>query len=176
MKPILAIVFIFSSFLIMFFLSWPEYQGLREAMLESEIKTADLENMKNYNQIISNLYQKLKIDHREDVQKIKDGVPDDHYAPSLFAEIRRISYKTGVRVERLGDFSVRNHRNRAGIKEIEISFRVEGSYQNFKNFLSKINESARMMTIESLRIESSSTPEDRRSLLEYNVTIKTYSY
>ncbi len=176
MKPILTIIFLIVSFLIMFFLSWSEYQDLRQAMLESEIKNEDLNNMRIYNQLLEDLSGKLKDDYRNDLKKIIDGVPDDHYAPSLFSEIRRISYKTGVRVGRLGSFSVRNHSSRSDIREIEINFQVEGAYSNFKTFLSEIGKSARMMTIKQVRIEGRSSLEKRETLLEYSITIKTYSY
>ncbi len=176
MKPILTIIFLIVSFLIMFFLSWPEYQDLRQAMLESDIKAEDLKNMKTYNQLLENLSGKLKNDYGDDLKMIIDGVPDDHYAPSLFSEIRRISYRTGVRVGTLGNFSIRNHPGRSDIRQIEINIQVEGAYSNFKTFLSEINKSARMMTIDQVRMEGGSSLEERQRPLSYRLTIKAYSY
>ncbi len=174
MRPIIATICLIGSFLLMGLVIWPEYQDLREAMVKAEIKEIDLQNMINYNQTMEAMAGALKIDYRGEVRKFEDGIPNDHYVPSLFAEIRRASYRTGVRVSGIGDFSTRAHPDRVEIKMTEINFSIEGAYSNFKNFIRELKSSARIMNVREITMGRGSG--ERGEPLDYRVTVRVYSY
>ncbi len=134
-------------------LTWPEYQTLQDSMAEARVKETDLQNMVNYHQAMEGMAERLREDYEEEIKKIGDGIPDDHYVPSLFAEIRRMSYGSGVRVDGIGNFSVLREGGGEDLREVEISFNVEGSYSNFKSFVNQINNSARIKEIQEINIQ-----------------------
>ena len=175
MKPIITTICLISSIVLMVFFTWPEYTELREAMNIAEVKESDLENFRDYHQTIEAMITNLENDYSDDVKKMKDGVPDDHYIPSLFAELRRTSYRTGVRIEGIGDFDGVDFMDLPEIKAIEVSFNIEGSYPNFKNFISELENNARIISIENLTMDRSGDREYAQPLT-YSVTLLTYSY
>ena len=174
MKPIITIICLVGSLGILFFAAWPEYQELRESMAYADVKEEDLQNMINYNQTLESIVSRIENDYEDQFNKVKESIPDDHYMPSFFAELRRISYRTGVRVESLGNFSV--GQGDREINEIETSLNVQGDYSNFKSFIKALERSGRIIEVESVSIEGASTDPDERSILRYNVQILTYSY
>lgn len=176
MKPIIATICIIGSLGILFFAAWPEYQDLRESMAYADVKGEDLQNMINYNQTMEAMVSSLETEYEGQIEKIEEGVPDDHYMPSFFAELRRMSYRTGVRIESLGNFTYRDYREREDLKEVEVSFQVQGSYSNFKNFINILQRSARIVEVESLAIEGVTEDSDEQSSLNYTIQILTYSY
>lgn len=163
------------SVVLMVFFAWPEYTELREAMKIAEVRETDLENFRNYHQTIEAMMGELETDYRQDVQKMQDGIPDDHYIPSLFAELRRISYRTGVRIDGFGEFSEVQFLELPEINGVEVSFNAEGAYPNFKNFISELESSARIINITNLRIERT-RGQDVDQTLNYSVRLLTYSY
>jgi len=162
------------AFVIMGLFLWPEYQDLREAMIEAEIKDTDWQNMLNYSRSMDKMIEILNEEYEEEVKKMDDGIPDDHYIPSLFSEIRNASRASGIRVENIGSFSTRNHSEKDGITEIEISFAVRGDYLNFKNFLLRLENSARIKSIRGIRIDRIAGEDF--DTLESNLTLITHSY
>lgn len=176
MKPIIATICIIGSLGILFFAAWPEYQDLREAMAYVDVKEDDLQNMINYNQTMEAMVTSLETDYKEQTEKIEKAIPDDHYMPSFFSELRRISYRTGVRIESLGEFSQASLEEREKIQEIETTFEVKGSYSNFKNFIDALQRSARVVEVESISIEGVSEDMDEQASLTYNIQILTYSH
>ncbi len=176
MKPIITAICLIGSFSIMAFAIWPEYQDLRESIVRADVEEENLSNIINYNQTLEGITADLQNNYIEEMKKMESGIPDDHYVPSLFAEIRRASYRTGVRIEGMGDFSLNEFEERPQLIETEISFQVEGSYSNFKNFVEELKTNARIMSIESIRIDKRGTTSQDLQPLEYSVTILTYSY
>jgi Tfp pilus assembly protein PilO len=120
---------------------------------------------------------KLDTEHKKDIKKIEDGVPDDHYIPSLFSEIKKIAQETGVKVENLTDFSESEYEKKASIGQTEIDLQVEGGYSNFKLFLEKLKKSARIITFKEIIIKKpSAADEEKTSILEYSLKIGVFSY
>lgn len=157
---------------ILMILTWPEYQALQDSMAEAQVKETDLQNMVNYHQAMEGMAERLREDYDEEIKKIGDGIPDDHYVPSLFAEIRRMSYGSGVRVEGIGNFSL-SRGGGEGLREVNISFNVEGSYSNFKSFVNRINNSARIKEIQEINIQRRPTTAGIE-FLNYNLTLTAY--
>lgn len=175
MKPIITIICLVGSIALMFFGIWPEYTELRESMELADVKEADLENFREYHQTIEAMMTNLETDYADDLQKMQDGVPDDHYVPSFFAELRRASYRTGVQIESIGDFDEVEFMELPEIEAVEISFAVEGAYPNFKNFISELESSARIISVQNINMERAGERQEAQPL-NYSVTLLTYSY
>lgn len=175
MKPIITTICLLGSFALIIFAIWPEYQDLRESMVEVEVKEEELNNIINYSQSIDEMTKALNSEYEEDYQKLKNGVPNDHYVPSLLSEIKDFSYQTGVRINNIGEFSQSDFSDIEDVQKIELELGVEGSYSNFKNFILSLKESARIIGFKSLSIKKKSS-EDEESTLEYSLKLITYSY
>jgi len=174
MRSILAIIFLIGAILILLLVTWPEYRDLRTSMVEIEIRREERENLINHHQALDEISEKLLKNYKEKMTKLEDGIPDDHYAPSLFVELREISHRSGVRIGSLGDFSFREDEER-GISEVEISLSVEGGYSNFKNFVSRLERSARIMNIKDISITRVGEIDVVRPM-DYSLTFTAYSY
>ncbi len=172
MKPIITIICLFGSIALMFFGIWPEYSELREHMELADVKEQDLENFREYHQTIEAMMTNLETDYADELQKMKDGVPDDHYVPSFFAELRRTSYRTGLRIESIGDFTETEFTELPEVEAIEISFSAEGAYPNFKNFISELENSARIISVQNVSMDNAGEGQP----LNYSITLLTYSY
>ncbi len=177
MKGIITTILLIGSFAVMFFITWPEYQELRDFIAKAEVKETDLERMIDYNQSLDQMIARLNDDYEKDIKKIEDGVPDDHYVPSLFSEIKKSAQESGVKVENLTDFSEVDYEEKAKISQTEIDLQVEGGYSNFKLFINKLKNSARIITFKEITISKSprATGEEA-NLLEYNLKIGVFSY
>lgn len=175
MKPLITIICLLGSFATMMFAIWPDYQELRSLIAEAESKEEDLNNIISYSQNIDEMVEALNGKYRNDFQKLKDGVPADHYVPSLLSKIKETSYKTGIRVNKIGDFEQANFEEINEIKKIEINLELEGPYNNFKNFIFNLKRSARVIGFESLTIRKKKESKEDE-ILEYNLKLITYSY
>lgn len=177
MKGIITTISLIGAFAILFFATWPGYQDLRDYIAKSEVREKDLERMIDYNQGLDEMIKKLDNNYQDKIKKIEDGVPNDHYVPSLFSEIEDISLDTGVKVENLSDFSEREYEPKAKIEKVEIELQVVGSYRNFKEFMTRLKNSARIISVKEVVINKPTNfEEEGSSTLEYNLTVTTYSY
>lgn len=175
MKAIITTICLISSFGLMFFAVWPEYTQLRQYIDQEKIKEKDLENMISYNQSLKGMVNGLQGDYKEKIKEVKSGIPNDHYIPSLLSEIKDLSYETGVKIINVGDFSINEYSAGENIKQVEIEIQVQGSYPNFKNFILRLENSIRIISVNSIRIEKSSRSSEE-GVLESRLILRTYLY
>ncbi len=174
MRFIIAIICFIGSLGMIFLIILPEQQNLRTIIVDADVVELDIENINRHERIVNEMAKRITTDYKEGIEKAKGGVPDDHYTPSFFSELRRASYRTGIRIETLGDFSNREHPHIEGIVETEISFQAEGSYRNFKNFIQELERFARVANITEIAIDGDAT-EDESGSPTYQLSLLIYS-
>jgi hypothetical protein len=88
--------------------------------------------------------------------------------------VQKISAQNKLSLKKIGTIStapitLEGHQ----FKEAKINFTLEGNYQDFKNFLSLLENSARLIEVENVTF---AFPEKEKLPFEFFLTIKVKSY
>ncbi|MFH1036847.1 MAG: type 4a pilus biogenesis protein PilO [Patescibacteria group bacterium] len=171
-KPIIiAICFIaviaFSMGLIM-----PKYQVLQLKQAEVDAKQRELENREEYYQEIARISEELK-QKNEEVSKISSAFPDEVSAPSMLDFFQRKASDSGLILKQASDISSSPNSKDSAIKENTITLSLSGFYHDFKNFLSVLENSARIIEVDNI---SFSSPGRETSPFSFEIVVKFYSH
>ncbi len=150
---------------------WPKFQDLREVQKNIKEKGEQLQSNEEY---FSNL-EEIKINLEEyqgELSKISSALPDDPSLPSLFDFLQKASSQSGLVLKGISPFTISSLEEFPAFKEIQFGLEIAGSYSSFKNFLSILEESARMIEVENISFLS---PEEGRPFT-FNLGIQVYSY
>jgi Tfp pilus assembly protein PilO len=152
-------------------LLWPKFQELK--MIEKNIaeKKEELQYQENYFSNLREIKSKLE-EYQAEVTKINSALPDDSSLPSLFNFLQKTSSQSGLVLKGVSPFAVVVSKENPDIKETQFSLQVSGSYSSFKNFLSTLEKSARLIEVENI---SFSSPK-KGNLFTFNLRIKVFSY
>lgn len=157
----IALLFLLSFFLFFFFL-WPKYLHTRQLQLEILTLEKGLENKAYYFENLQKIYQSLI--EKPETKKVEMALPlgEDfaqifNYVQSLTKEnglaLKDISFKKGKTSLSLGTTQAEGNEGvLKEIGEINFSFKLVGEYPNFKNFVSKMEKSARLFQINNIQI------------------------
>ena len=179
------IICLLLSSIIAFFLLWPEISKYSDFGLKIKAKDLELKNQEKYFSQISDLNEKLK-GYQPELDKIDSAIPSEPSVPSLLDFIQGISAQSGLIFNKLSSFSITALKKPTNaeeqttlterLKEISIAFEVSGSYSALKNFLSKIEESSRLVEVDSITSGKAGAVAEEEGPLSLNITIKAYSY
>jgi len=158
--------------ILIIFLLWPKYQGLRELSLIIQKKETELQSKRDYFAQLRKISQRL-IEYKESLSRVDSALPEEPSLPSLFDYFQKTSSQTGLLLEDIVFGGVKDREKGSKIKEIYISLILSGSYSDFKNFLFAIEKSAKLIEVEKIMF---STPKESGEPFSFGVNIKTYSY
>lgn len=154
-------------------LLWPKYQDIQELNSAIKEKEVELQSKEDYFSQLRGISQRLT-EYEEGLSKVSSAFPQDPSLPSLFNFFKETASQTGLLLE---DIKMRGIKEREGgpkrIKEIHSTFTLSGLYPDFKNFLSALEKSARLIEVEKI---SFSSPKELREPFSFQVNIKTHSY
>jgi len=161
-----SIFFLLVSVLILFLFIFPQKASL--SVLNSELlqKKQEFENSNKYFQEISKALEKLK-NYQEEISKIEAALPEDPSIPSLFDFLQKSSSQSGILLKNIGSI---NAIEEGKLKKWTITFQLEGNYPSFKDFLSILEKSARLIKVEKV----SALVEGE--LLKFTLTFSFFSY
>ncbi len=183
MPKILTIVIIFLLILALGVgLIWPKFQESQSLNSKIKAKRNELQALKEYHASLLQASQEIK-NYEEPISKINSALPQDPSLPDLFNFIQKASSENGLVLKDLGSYTTVAENN---FRKTNLSFEVSGSYTSFKNFLSALEKSSRLIEVEAVsfsapqKVSSSSTPKKAPSPTEnifaFKLTIKVYSY
>ncbi|MFH1462398.1 MAG: type 4a pilus biogenesis protein PilO [bacterium] len=152
---------------------WPKYQELGVVQKNIAEKEKNLEQQEQYFLNLDQIKEKLE-EHDKALVKISSALPDDASLPSLLNFIQKASSQSGLVLKGISPFAISSYENIANLQETQLSVQVFGSYPSFKNLLSILEESSRI--IQMGNVSFSSPKEGDESLFTFNVSIKVYSY
>jgi len=167
--PFYTIIFFSFSLLLIFVLILPTYQDLTSLRKKISEKEAELEIQEKYFQELQKISEELK-NYEIPLSKIDSALPLKPSLPELLNFIQKASSQSGLSLKEIGQastFSVEKEK----IKETKLDLVLVGSYSDFKNFLSVLEKSARIIEVENI---SFSTPKE--GSFNFILTIKVYSY
>jgi Tfp pilus assembly protein PilO len=156
-------------------LVWPKYQAFSNLQAEIEARNKELESKRDYFSQVEKISQDLKI-YEAQLAKISSALPPDPSLPALFNFLQKSASQSGLILEKisLGGIVAQKKDEKPGvIKEIMVNMELSGSYESFKNFLSAMEKSARLIEVESI---SFSSPEEPGDPFSFELSIKTQSY
>jgi len=162
------------------FLIWPEYQGFGALRLEVNRRENKLRDREQYLLALKNAAAELK-KYDDELSKINSALPLDPSLPSLFEFLEKTSSQSGLVLRNISSFATNVSKERPGLTETHVDIGISGSYPSFRNFLTVLEKSARLIEIENISI----SPMTGRSVIppvaaepDFSVSlrIKTHSY
>ena len=169
-----TILFFLSVFLISLFLV-PKYQAvskLRNSLSDYEKALAE---QRDY---FKNLDEDLeKIDEYKDLmEKISLAIPKESSIVDFFNLIDNLASANGLSLEQVGSFRISESKEISNLKEMETSFTVSGPYASFKEFISAIQNSARLIEVEEISFKSEAGPgKEKAGIFDFSLKVKVYS-
>jgi type IV pilus assembly protein PilO len=152
-------------------LLWPKFQDLQISRKNLEEKKDEFQNKEEYLMKLTGLRNSLK-EYQTEFSKIGFALPDNPSLPSLFSYLQETSSESGLVLERISPFSLSSSQNFPGLQETIFSIEVSGVYSSFKNFLSLLEKSARLIEIENISFSSGGDDES----FAFDLKIKVHSY
>ncbi len=171
-RPIAIAVTLFIVLVLGFYLVAPEYQEFRDSQLELSKKEAEFEGREAYFLEVANTFRKLKI-YEDELEKIDSALPASPSLASLIYFLQKKSAETGLILQAANLRKISSIAKTSDIKETRFYLEFFGSYFAFKNFLSSLEKSARLIEVESVSFASL---KDTDETYPFKLIIKTYSY
>jgi len=150
---------------------YPKYTELRILRKEIEEKRTDLKSREEHFLDLAKTSEKLK-EYTDALSKIDSALPLDPNLPALFGFLQKVSSENGLILKEIKPFSIASSGEVPGIQETHLALSVSGSYPAFKNFLSVLQKTSRLIEAESVNFSS---PEEGESFF-FNLRIKVHSY
>lgn len=181
-KGLFTAIFLFLAILLLF-LVWPKYQELSGLKVQQRLKLTQLEEIENYFSNLGQASQKLKV-YQEALEKIDTALPQNPEASRLLNFLAKTSANNGLLLVEIGSLSSQVAQpKQQPAKEGEIakeemilgetsfSLKLLGDYPSFKNFLSLLEKSARLIEVETISFSST-----RAGLFQFDLNLKVRSY
>ncbi len=157
--------------LLMIFLMFSKYQSL--SLLKKNIAKNKqvLSHQEEYLDSLTKASQRLK-KYDEEMAKVESALPSSPSLPELLNLIQNESTQHNLSLKKIG--SAISVPSEIGMtKATRLNFVVSGGYSDLKDFISDLENSARLIDIESI---SFSSPKEKEGLFTFSITIKVHSY
>lgn len=187
-RSIITFAFFLTALGLGFGLVLPKYQLIRSIQEEINNKKIDLQNRTDYFEQIKTISAQLE-EYNEELLKISDALPSRLSLPSLFDFFHKTVSQTGLVLENISLNSIKfweaEKRTEVdeekveikdalvGTKEIYLNLKLAGSYSSFKDFLSALEKSVRIIAVKQISFSSPTKSEDSPS---FELKVKTQSY
>lgn len=158
----------------------PQYGKVKEVRAEAQEFKQMLKNVSE----IARIREDLEIKHREipqqEVEKLEKALPDNSDIVKLALDLDAIASKYGIAIKKIevGEKQVDDVATfieqptiAANYEKETVSFGFVTSYDNFRNFVSDIEKSLRIIDIQSASFQ---VGEEGSNLYEYKLTVGTY--
>jgi Tfp pilus assembly protein PilO len=155
-----AIFFILTAFLILNFLVLPQYQNWQTVSQRIGEIEKEAQSRSEYFQQIQKIAQDLKRNSLN-LKKIENALPQNPSLPQLFYFIQKVNTETGLSFQKIGKIETKEN-PQTKIKETSVDIVLTGDYSALKNFLSKIETSARLIEVEKISFAFSKKEEVKK--------------
>lgn len=150
---------------------WPKFQDSKTLKKNIEEKKTELKLEEQYFSKLNQTNSELEKYGRE-LAIINSALPDTPSVPSLFNFLQKASSQSGMVLKGISPFIVSSSEMLPQLAETKFTLEVIGSYSSFKNFISTLEKSARLIEVENISFSSSAEGE----LFSFNLRIKVSSY
>ena len=168
---IITVAFFLVSLAVIVFILWPSFQELQIVREEVRGKKIEVETKEEYFLKLGEIRTQLR-GYEDDLAKINSALPNNPSLPSLFNYLQKTASASGLVLESISDFTTSPSKDFPALRETSFGIGVSGSYFSFKNFLSTLEKSARLIRVESISFSGGGEGD----LFLFNLRIKVYSY
>lgn len=175
LRIIVSIFLLVASLGLGLLLLWPTYQELSQ--LRAQVKEVR-ERLERGEAVVSQLKEvRGQVEmHQEDFAKMSIGVPQEVRLPAVYDLVQDLGSSSGVLVQAIEANTIRGDEEReGGVAITELNLQVSGSYEGLKSFLGALRRSARILNVQSVRVDVSET-EEGASILDIAIEMNVYSY
>ncbi|MFC1663727.1 type 4a pilus biogenesis protein PilO [Patescibacteria group bacterium] len=152
-------------------LLWPNYQDLKILQKKIEEKGIELQYKEEYFSELKKTSEALK-EYSQKLLKIDAALPASPDLPSLFDFLQKASSQSGLVLNEIKIVSTNSFNKDLNVQETSLFLSLSGSYSALKDFLLNLQNSARLIEVESISFLS---PEKGETFF-FNLKIKIYSY
>ena len=139
------------------FLVMPEYQEYRGLAVNINDQKADLQYYRDYSAELRKIEAKLE-SYQETISKIEDFLPTEFSIPLFYANIQNMSSQSGMILTNIQEDGIQEKEE---IKERFYNLTVVGDFSSFKNFLSDLEKSAKLIEVEHFSLSADMVEEER---------------
>jgi len=169
-KIILTILFFIVSLMLGLLLFLPNYQEFKISQTQIKSTKEEIKQFQDYYSKIEKISEELQ-KYSEGLAKIDSALPSEPGLTNLYYFLQKNSYQTGLFLKEVGITKVSSLSDMPAIKTYIFPISLMGSYYSFKNFLSSLEKSARLIEVDS--ISFSYSKEDN---FTFNLLIRVHSY
>jgi Tfp pilus assembly protein PilO len=197
-----AFVMLIVAFAVGFFLVLPKYQEKQAVERQIQEKNEIIKNNRDYYAGLAVIVDNLD-KYQGNLEKVNVALPDRPDAPALMNFVQAAAMQSGLLVKGIDyagntkplsevDYAVDELQAAAvqglTLQSYLVSMSLAGSYGNFKNFLSMIERSGRLIAIESIDLQSKNNKEESNDvdagqvlkgvdkIINYNVKLSVNYY
>jgi len=162
----------------------PKFQQYTELRKKVEEKRNEIKYSQEYFSKLTEVETELK-KYEVELAKIDSALPNDSFLPSVFNYLQKTTAQSGLVLKDIGSFTVAPSDKDPKIKEIILGLEVSGPYESFKNFLSTLEKSTRLIEVENISfagsekkptVEGEKTSEKEGDVFNFSLSIKVHSY
>ena len=164
----IIVVFVAVILTLLSTLVFKKYEALNLVKGQISIKEDELQYQEEYFQKLKSISDKLQ-ENKDSLLKIESALPESPQVPELLAFIQKSASQSGLM---LGDINLGLMSTEDNINKIKVNFILIGDYIGFKKFIPFIENSSRLININSIHF---SYPE-KGELFKFNFKITAYSY
>ena len=169
-RLIVIVILLFISIVLGILLVLPKYEDLSFLQKKIGEKRAELQSQEAYLANLNQVALQLK-NYQIPLSKIDSALPDDPQLPALFDYLQKTASQSGLVLKGISVVFITPGREVKETRETPLSLVLSGSYLAFKNFLSTLEKSARLIETESISFASA-----EEGPFDFNLRIKVYSY
>lgn len=150
---------------------WPKFQDYRLENLKVETRKTELEYQKNYVSRLKEIDSQVR-EYEQPFSKIESSLSDYFSIPAFFTNIQRMAAQSGLVIKNLSESSAQMKEESEELKKRTFSVSVSGNYEDFRSFISSLENSAKIIEVESFGFSDLSEEESS----DFNLTISTHTY
>ena len=158
------------ALLLIFTLVFPKYRTLDNFKKEILIREAERQSQEEHLQELLGTLEEIE-EKKESIAKIESALPRDPSLPELLNFFQKAASQSGLILEEVSPKAIRSGEEE-GIRNTLVNLVLKGTYFDFKNFLSLVEKSARLIEVNNISFEYSELGD----LLSFELSIKVHSY
>lgn len=189
---------------------WPKSQESKILQNNIKVKKEEIKQTKDYFKNLKELKIQLETDYLDELSKIGSALPSGTSMPSFLKFLQESSAQSGLLLRSIDPSTnvysqesnskelkvsspsegslpaensppvLNNSPKESNLKELKVSLDLEGSYSSFKNFLSVLENSSRLIDTESISFtlaDSSKTENGQeKTSSSFKLQIRAFSY
>ncbi|MBI2642060.1 MAG: type 4a pilus biogenesis protein PilO [Candidatus Wildermuthbacteria bacterium] len=166
-KPFLVIGLWAGTVVVLVFWAWPAFQEYSVTLEALGVLSSELESRENYFSDLASLNSELQ-KQKEGLSRLDAALPDTPALPQLYDALQDIAASSGLVLSSVSSVV----QEEAKLKSIDASITLEGSYASLKEFLKGVQQSSRLVTVQSLDF---ATPKEGNRF-EFHIKLRAASY